>query len=34
MRSANVEVSIINIYRIIEEEVNTWRNVMLDFKGC
>ena len=29
----NVGVNIINVYRIIENELNTWRNIFLELKG-
>ena len=33
-KTNNVDVNIINVYRIIEDELNNWRDIYLQLKGC
>ena len=32
-KTNNVDVNIINVYRIIEDELNNWRDIYLQLKG-
>lgn len=32
--TSNVNINIINVYRIIENELNSWRDIYIQLGGC